>query len=56
MILLPETLQSSLPKEAADYQPILKRYGYLLLARQPMVDIPKDMTPPAATTPPVFGH
>ncbi len=50
MILLPESFQESLPKEAATFQPILKRYGYLLLASQPMVTIP-ETTPPSPTPP-----
>ena len=56
MILLPETFQDSLPKEAATFQPILKRFGYLLLASQPMVTIPEGATPPPTTTPRIFGH
>jgi 4-amino-4-deoxy-L-arabinose transferase-like glycosyltransferase len=56
MILLPETVQSSLPKETATFQPILKRYGYLLLASQPMVAIPESATRPPAATPPILGH
>jgi 4-amino-4-deoxy-L-arabinose transferase-like glycosyltransferase len=56
MILLPETFQNSLPREAATFQPILKRFGYLLLASQPMVTIPEGAAPPPATTPRIFGH
>lgn len=56
MILLPETLQNSLPKEAATFQPILKRYGYLLLASQPMVTIPEGAASPPTATPRIFGH
>lgn len=41
MILLPEYFQDALPKEAAGFQPILKRYGYLLLGNQPMVTEPQ---------------
>ena len=54
MILLPETAQSRLPAEAVTLVPILKRYGYLLLAKQPMVTIPEGATPPPPPT--VFGH
>ena len=55
MILLPETFQDSLPKEAAMFQPILKRFGYLLLASQPMVTIPEGaLLPPPPPT--IFGH
>jgi 4-amino-4-deoxy-L-arabinose transferase-like glycosyltransferase len=56
MILLPETLQDSLPKEAATFQPILKRYGYVLLASQPRVTIQEGATPPPTTPPEIFGH
>jgi hypothetical protein len=54
MILLPESAQSKLPAEANALVPILKRYGYVLLANQPMVTIPKGATPPPP--PSVFGH
>jgi hypothetical protein len=56
MILLPETLRDSLPKEATTYQPILKRYGYLLLASQPMVTIPETLPPPPTIDRRIFGH
>ncbi|ALA60810.1 ArnT family glycosyltransferase [Nitrospira moscoviensis] len=56
MILLPETMQRSLPTEAATFQPILKRYGYLLLSSQPMVKIPEGAPPPPSAVPPVLGH
>ncbi|MGZ8385516.1 MAG: ArnT family glycosyltransferase [Nitrospira sp.] len=56
MILLPEYVQNALPEEAAGFQPILKRYGYVLLGNQLMVTAPKGApvgTPPA---PKAFGH
>jgi 4-amino-4-deoxy-L-arabinose transferase-like glycosyltransferase len=56
MILLPESFQDSLPKEATTFRPILKRYGYILLASQPMVAIPEGATPPPTTPPKIFGH
>lgn len=56
MILLPEMFQDSLPKETAMFQPILKRYGYLLLASEPMVTMPEGATPPPATPPKTFRH
>jgi 4-amino-4-deoxy-L-arabinose transferase-like glycosyltransferase len=56
MILLPEYLQDALPKEAAGFQPILKRYGYVLLASQPMATIPETTTPAQASPPQPFGH
>ena len=40
MVVLPETYQSKLPPEAKTLVPILKQYGYVLLASQPMVSIP----------------
>ncbi len=54
MILLPESAQSKLPAEANGLVPILKRYGYVLLANQPMVMIPKGATPPPP--PSILGH
>ena len=54
MILLPETAQTKLPAEAVTLVPILKRYGYILLAKQPMVTIPEGAAPPPPPT--VFGH
>ena len=38
MILLPEYFQEALPREADGFQPILKRFGYVLLGNEPMVD------------------
>jgi 4-amino-4-deoxy-L-arabinose transferase-like glycosyltransferase len=54
MILLPESAQSKLPAEASGLVPILKRYGYVLLANQPMVTIPEGATPPPP--PSMLGH
>lgn len=51
MILLPESLQAALPKEAADFHPILKRYGYVLLGNEQMVDIPQGTTTVSPTSP-----
>jgi 4-amino-4-deoxy-L-arabinose transferase-like glycosyltransferase len=53
MILLPESAQSKLPAEAKGLVPILKRYGYVLLANQPMVTIPEGTPPPP---PNILGH
>lgn len=54
MILLPESAQAKLPEEAVGLVPLLKRYGYVLLANQPMVTIPEGAaTPPPAT---IYGH
>jgi 4-amino-4-deoxy-L-arabinose transferase-like glycosyltransferase len=54
MILLPESFLERLPAEARRYQPILKRFGYLLLSSEPMVSIPERAMPPAHTRIP--GH
>lgn len=57
MILLPESLQDVLPQEAATFQPILKRHGYVLLANEPMIDIPQRTEPvPTPTPPKPLGH
>jgi len=54
MILLPESAQSKLPAEAVTLVPILKRYGYVLLANQPMVTMPETVTQPPP--PSILGH
>ena len=54
MILLQDTLQGSLPKEAATFQPVLKRHGYSLLASQPMVTVPEPSRQPVPSKP--LGH
>jgi 4-amino-4-deoxy-L-arabinose transferase-like glycosyltransferase len=54
MILLPESAQSKLPAEANGLVPILKRYGYVLLANQSMVTIPEGATPPPL--PSILSH
>ena len=56
MILLPEAMQEALTKEAATYQPILKRYGYILLASQPMVATPETGSPAQPPLPKPPGH
>jgi 4-amino-4-deoxy-L-arabinose transferase-like glycosyltransferase len=56
MILLPEAIKDSLPQEAATFQPVLKRYGYLLLASHPLVSIPDAPAPPQASPPTPLGH
>lgn len=40
MIFLPSRLKSQLPPEAAGFSPILERYGYSLLANEPMITLP----------------
>lgn len=54
MILLPESFLEQLPAEARQYQPILKRFGYLLLSNEPMVSLPENTVPPPAI--PIPGH
>lgn len=54
MVLLPETFESKLPPEANKLVPILKQYGYVLLANRPMVTIPESAAPPL--TKPIPGH
>jgi hypothetical protein len=44
MVVLPETYQSTLPPEAKTLVPILKQYGYVLLATRPMITIPEPAT------------
>lgn len=50
MILLPASLRSKLPQETADFPIILQRFGYLLLANKPMVDVPARQEPPPSPT------
>ena len=54
MILLPESFLEKLPAEARRYQPILKRFGYVLLSNEPMVSLPETAVPPPAVSIP--GH
>lgn len=54
MILLPERLKDQLPIEAQGLTVLLKRYGYLLMANEPMVDIPPE--PQGPKVPPPSFH
>jgi 4-amino-4-deoxy-L-arabinose transferase-like glycosyltransferase len=56
MILLPEYVQDALPEEADGFQPILKRYGYVLLGNQPIITLPQDAEAASATPPKILGH
>jgi hypothetical protein len=56
MILLPEYYQDALPKEAAEFQPILKRYGYILLGNQQMITRPQDAHVGGPPPPKALGH
>lgn len=53
MILLPTRLRSKLPGEAAAYPVLLERYGYSLVANEPMVKVPPsaERTPASAAGP-----
>ncbi len=54
MILLPASLEKSLPTEARDYTPLLSLRGYTLLSNKPMVDTPPR--PPQSSAPPPNPH
>ena len=56
MILLPESFQTALPNEAATFQPILKRHGYLLLGSDPMVTVPPSPTSSPQKPTAIVGH
>ena len=56
MILLPEYVQDALPEEAAGFQPILKRYGYVLLGNQPMITLPQGTGVGAQPAPKTLGR
>ncbi len=46
MVILPANLRERLPHPVDAFQPVLQRYGFLLLSRDPMVEgPPKDRTP-----------
>jgi 4-amino-4-deoxy-L-arabinose transferase-like glycosyltransferase len=49
MIVLPSRLRPQLPAETANYVTLLERYGYSLLASEPMVKLPANLP-----SPPVF--
>jgi 4-amino-4-deoxy-L-arabinose transferase-like glycosyltransferase len=51
MIVLPSRLQSQLPPEAARYVTLLQRYGYSLLASEPMIKLPPGLPAPPAPDP-----
>lgn len=56
MILLPEYFQDALPKEVGGFQPILKRYGYVLLGNQQMVPMPPGADVGALPPTKTLGH
>ncbi len=47
MIVMPTRLRPNLPAETADYATLLERYGYSLLASQPVIKVPEAPPPPA---------
>jgi len=51
MIVLPSRLQSQLPAEAASFVTLLQRYGYSLLASEPIVKLPANLPPPPTMDP-----
>jgi hypothetical protein len=55
MILTQEAMRDTLPPETATFQTVLTRYGYILLASQPIVSIPERATAPGAP-PNITGH
>ncbi len=56
MILLPASLRARLPRETADFPIILQRFGYILLANKPMVDVPASKEPPPSPPLPTPGR
>lgn len=54
MLLLPESYRANLPAQADRLIPLLKRYGYLLLANEPMVNVPEPALAQPST--PIPGH
>jgi 4-amino-4-deoxy-L-arabinose transferase-like glycosyltransferase len=54
MIVLPSRLRARLPAESSGFPVVLERFGYSLLANEPMVKMPP--TPPARETPAIPGH
>jgi 4-amino-4-deoxy-L-arabinose transferase-like glycosyltransferase len=56
MIVLPSRLQAQLPAEAARYVTLLQRYGYSLLASEPMVKLPANLPPPPVYDPAKDPH
>lgn len=56
MIVLPSRLKPNLPAEAARFVTLLERYGYSLLANEPMVKLPATLPPPPAYDPKKDPH
>jgi 4-amino-4-deoxy-L-arabinose transferase-like glycosyltransferase len=56
MIVLPSRLRPQLPAETANYVTLLERYGYSLLASEPMVKLPANLPPPPVIDPKKDPH
>lgn len=56
MIVLPTRLKANLPAEAAGFVTLLQRYGYTLLANEPMVKLPATLPPPPLYDPKKDPH
>jgi 4-amino-4-deoxy-L-arabinose transferase-like glycosyltransferase len=56
MILLPTRLKPKLPVEASPFVTLLERYGYSLLASEPMVKLPANLPPPPVFDPKKDPH
>lgn len=55
MILLPSRLKTGLPVEAGGFSPIIERYGYSLLANEPMIKLPPKPANPSGIPPNPHG-
>ncbi|MBI5776775.1 MAG: glycosyltransferase family 39 protein [Nitrospirae bacterium] len=56
MIVLPARLRPQLPAETENYVTLLERYGYSLLASEPMVKLPANLPPPPVIDPEKDPH
>lgn len=56
MIVLPTRMKPNLPPEAAQFVTLLERYGYSLLANEPMVKLPANLPPPPVYDPKKDPH
>ncbi len=56
MIVLPTRLKARLPAETSPFVTLLERYGYSLLANEPMVKLPANLPPPPVLDPSKDPH
>jgi len=56
MIVLPTRMKPKLPAETASFVTLLERYGYSLLASEPMVKLPANLPPPPVYDPQKDPH